>query len=286
MTRLEGKVAVVTGAGRGLGRAHALDLAAHGADVVVNDVNLSPSGDPAGETSPLDEVVRAVRALGRRAVANRDSVATPGGAAGILRTALDAFGRVDIVVNNAGFLRDRTIGKMSDEEWTTVLDVHLAGGFYVARAFWRELRTNAGALVFTTSHAGLLGQFGQSNYAAAKAGIVGLARTLAHEGRRDGVRVNVIAPIATTRLSALANDQLRDAVADFDPAYVARMVTCLAGAAETGAVFGIANGAYSRFVLHETEPVRFDGVPTADDLDAALPTLAGERASAPAVMPS
>jgi NAD(P)-dependent dehydrogenase (short-subunit alcohol dehydrogenase family) len=280
-----GKVVVVTGAGRGLGREHALAFAALGARVVVNDYSVTPAGE-ADPARPAAAVVDEICAAGGEAVADGSTVATTDGAREIFRTAMDAFGRVDVLVNNAGFLRDRSFGKMTDDEWSTVLGVHLDGAYHVTHACWDELRRNAGAVLFTTSHGGLIGQFGQANYAAAKSGLVGLTRTLAIEGHRYGLRVNAVAPIATTRLSKLANERLRAAVADFDPRYVAALATFVCAGEETGGVFMAGHGTYSRFLLMETEPLRFDHVPTIDELGAAWPAIDGSGPLVPARMPS
>lgn len=281
-----GKVVVVTGAGRGLGREHALAFAALGARVVVNDYSVTPSGEVDRAEHPAADVVDRITAAGGEAVADTNSVATAEGAEGILRTAMSAFGRVDVLVNNAGFLRDRSFEKMTEDEWDSVVGVHLTGGYHVTRACWSELRRNAGAVLFTTSHAGLIGQFGQANYAAAKSGLVGLARTLAIEGLRHGVRVNTVAPLATTRLASLANEALQTAIADFDPRYVAALATFLCSSEETGGVFMAGHGAYSRFLLMETQAIRFDDVPTVDELRTVWPAIDGSGPLLAARMPS
>lgn len=281
-----GKVVVITGAGRGLGRAHAFAFAEQGARVVVNDYAVTPSGEVEAAAQPAAEVVDQISAAGGEAVADVNSVVTAAGAAGILRTAMDAFGRVDVLINNAGFLRDRSFMKMTDDDWSSVVSVHLYGGYQVTRVCWDELRRNAGAVLFTTSHAGLIGQFGQANYASAKSGVIGLAKSLAIEGRRYGIRVNTVAPLATTRLSSLANEALQTAVADFDPRYVAALATFVCAAEETGGVFMASHGAYSRFLLMETQPLRFDHVPSFDELRALWPMIDGSGQLLPARMPS
>jgi NAD(P)-dependent dehydrogenase (short-subunit alcohol dehydrogenase family) len=191
----------VTGAGNGLGRAHALALAAAGARVVVNDVGGDRTGDGA-DASPADQVVAEIVAAGGDAVANHLPVGAPDTGEALVAQALDTWGRLDAVVNNAGILRDRTIAKMSVDELESVLRVHLLGSFYVAQAAYRHMKEQrAGRLVHTTSGGGVFGASGQLNYAAAKAGIVGMSRTFAIEGARYGITSNCVAPLARTRLS-------------------------------------------------------------------------------------
>jgi NAD(P)-dependent dehydrogenase (short-subunit alcohol dehydrogenase family) len=203
--RLKGKVAVVTGAGRGLGRAHALALAAEGAKVVVNDLGGAVDGTGA-DRSPADEVVAEIKKMGGEAVANYDSVATMEGGERIIKTALDTFGGLDILINNAGVLRDRTVFNMTEEEWDTVMKVHLYGHFYCTkfaciyfRQQWKE-KQKGGRIVNTSSAAGL-GNMGQANYSAAKEGIVGFTRTVARDMGRYGVTCNAIRPGAGTRMT-------------------------------------------------------------------------------------
>ena len=200
--RFDGRSAIVTGAGAGLGRAYALDLARRGASVVVNDLGGSRDGGGSGSASPADRVVAEIQAAGGRAVANYDNVATAEGGANIVKTALDAFGSVDILINNAGILRDKSFVKMEPENWQAVLDVHLKGAYNVTRPAFAAMKENGyGRIVMTTSAAGLYGNFGQSNYAAAKMGLVGLMNTLKIEGAKYDIRVNTVAPIAASRLT-------------------------------------------------------------------------------------
>lgn len=196
------KVAVVTGAGGGVGRGIALALGAAGARVVVNDIGVSLSGE-GGSAGPAEQVAEEIRQAGGQAVANTDSVATRAGAQGIIETAMDAFGRIDLVVNNAGNLRDRLFHKMSDEEWSQVIDVHLNGTFFVSRAAAPHFREQeSGAYVHMTSTSGLIGNLGQSNYSAAKLGIVGLSKSIALDMQRFNVRSNCIAPFAWSRMTS------------------------------------------------------------------------------------
>ncbi|WP_248960376.1 SDR family oxidoreductase [Sphaerisporangium perillae] len=254
----EGRVVVVTGAGRGIGREHAMEFARQGAKVVVNDLGTGPQG--AGRSGgPAQAVVAEIRDLGGQAVANCDDVADWDGAARLVKTALSAFGRLDVLVNNAGFLRDRMLVSMTEQEWDDVVRVHLKGHFLPLRhaaSYWRE-RAKAGEpvdarVVNTSSGAGLLGSVGQSNYAAAKAGIVALTHTAAAELGRYGVTVNAIAPSARTRIteevfaSMMAPPETGFDI--MDPANVAPLVVWL-GSAEsagvTGRVFEVEGGMIS-----------------------------------------
>ncbi len=210
---LEGRVAIVTGAGRGIGRAHALELAAHGAAVVVNDFGVSLAGEGGDGDSPAEEVVAEIEAVGGRAVANSADVADFAQAEAMVRQAIDTFGGLDILVNNAGFVRDRMLVNTSEEEWDAVIRVHLKGHFAPLRhagAYWRaeskEGRPRAARVINTSSGAGLQGSIGQATYSAAKAGIAGLTLVAAAEMGRYGVTVNAIAPVAKTRMTEGAFD--------------------------------------------------------------------------------
>ena len=202
MGKLDGKVALVTGAGGGLGRCHALGLAAEGASVVVNDLGGSRDGTGAGQ-SMADGVVAEIQAAGGRAVAHYGSVTDKADAQGMVAKAVDEFGRLDICINNAGILRDRSFKNVSDEEWDIVLEVHLRGTYLVSHAAWAQFlaQGEGGRLINTSSTSGLIGNFGQANYGAAKAGIAGMNRVLALEGMKYGITVNTLAPAAWSRMT-------------------------------------------------------------------------------------
>jgi len=252
MSLLEGRVAIVTGAGRGIGRAHALELASHGAAVVVNDYGVSLSGQKNGESgtveSPADEVVAAIEAAGGRAVANGADVADFEQAAAMVQQAIDTFGGLDILVNNAGFVRDRMLVNTSEEEWDAVIRVHLKGHFAPLRhagAYWRaeakEGRQRAARVINTSSGAGLQGSVGQATYTAAKAGIAGLTLVAAQEMGRYGVTVNAIAPVAKTRMTEGAFDTSQMALPGDNSPVVAWLASEEAGDV-TGRVIEIDGG--------------------------------------------
>ncbi|MDE0190554.1 MAG: SDR family NAD(P)-dependent oxidoreductase [Gammaproteobacteria bacterium] len=214
MGMLDGKVALVTGAGGGLGRTHALLLAAEGAQVVVNDLGGARDGTGAG-TSMADGVVHEIRDGGGQAVANYGSVADKAHAQDMVQTAVDNFGRLDICICNAGILRDKSFKNMTDDMWEVVNDVHLRGTYYSAKAAYDRMleQGEGGRIIVTSSTSGLLGNFGQTNYGAAKAGIAGFARCLYLEGARYGVTVNILAPTALSRLTEdILPEQAKDAV--------------------------------------------------------------------------
>ncbi|MDC0743377.1 SDR family NAD(P)-dependent oxidoreductase [Polyangium mundeleinium] len=202
MGLLDGKVAIITGAGGGIGRAEALLFAREGAKVVVNDVGGARDGS-GGSDAMARKVVEEITAAGGVAVANFDTVATAAGAAGIVKSALDAFGRIDVLVNNAGILRDKTLLKLDEEQWDSVIAVHLRGTFLVTQAVVKQMiaQGGGGRIVNTTSVSGMVGNFGQSNYAAAKAGIYGFTRTAAIELQKHRITVNALAPVAKTRMT-------------------------------------------------------------------------------------
>jgi len=266
--RFDGRVAIVTGAGRGLGRAYALELARRGARVVVNDPGVARDGSGEVTGAVADEVVAEIRALGGEAVANYDSVTTPEGGERIVQTAIDAFGRVDILINNAGILRDKSFANMTPEMWEAVLAVHLDGAYNVTRpAFLRMREQGYGRIVFTTSAAGLFGNFGQTNYSAAKMGLVGLMNTLKLEGEKYGVKVNTVAPLATTRLT---EDVFPPEVQEqLKPEFVVPLVLylCSDKCTDSGLILNAGGGVYGRAAVLSTPGVRLgDGVPTAEDI--------------------
>ena len=214
MGLLDGKVALVTGAGGGLGRTHALLLAAEGAAVVVNDLGGARDGTGAG-TAMADAVVQEIRDQGGKAVADYGSVSDKSHAQGMVQAAVDNFGRLDICICNAGILRDKSFKNMTDDMWEVVTDVHLRGTYYTAKAAYDRMleQGEGGRIVVTSSTSGLLGNFGQTNYGAAKAGIAGFARCLYLEGARYGITVNILAPTALSRLTDdILPEQAKDAV--------------------------------------------------------------------------
>ena len=202
MGKLDGKVALVTGAGGGLGRCHALALAAEGAALVVNDLGGSRDGSGSGH-SMADEVVQEITAAGGRAIADYGSVTSDADAAAMVRAAVDSFGRLDICINNAGILRDKSFKKMTDDMWDAVIDVHLRGTYLVTKHAWQQMleQGDGGRVILTSSTSGLIGNFGQTNYGAAKAGIAGFMRVLALEGAKSKITVNVLAPAAFSRMT-------------------------------------------------------------------------------------
>ena len=247
----DGRVAIITGAGGGLGRQHALSLASRGALVVVNDLGgaVDGSGRDAGAAQL---VVDEIAAAGGEAVADTNSVATPEGGEAIVQTAIDAFGRIDIVINNAGILRDKTFHNMTPDLLDPVLDVHLKGAFNVTKPAWVHLREQRyGRVISTSSAAGIFGNFGQTNYGAAKMGLVGLTRVLAVEGARHGIHANAIAPLADTRMT---EDILGAMAEQLDPAHVTPVVAYLAheSCEATGRVFSVGGGRVAEVFIGET----------------------------------
>jgi NAD(P)-dependent dehydrogenase (short-subunit alcohol dehydrogenase family) len=268
MPGVQDRVIVVTGAGGGLGREYALTLAKEGASVVVNDLGGARDGTGAGH-SMADQVVGEIKAAGGRAVANYDSVADAEGAANIVKTALEEFGKIDGIVSNAGILRDGTFHKMTDEAWDSVLKVHLYGGYNVIRAAWPHFREQShGRIVVATSTSGLFGNFGQANYSAAKLGLVGLINTLAQEGAKYNIKANALAPIAATRMT---EDILPPEVfKKLTPEYVAPVMAylCTDEVPDSASVFIVGGGKVQRVALFQNSGVTFEQVPSVDDVAA------------------
>ncbi len=246
--RFDGRVALVTGAGGGLGKTYSLEMARRGAKLVVNDLGGSTRGEGGGH-SMADETVKEIQEAGGEAVANYDSVATPEGGEAMVKTALDAFGRLDVVINNAGILRDKTFAKLPPEDLEAVLAVHLKGAFFVTQPAFRAMKdNNYGRVVFTASNAGLLGNFGQTNYGAAKMGLVGLSNVLAIEGAKYNIKSNVIAPVARTRMT----EELLGPMAEkLDPECVTPLVTylCSEQCDLTHQIFSVGGGRYARMFV-------------------------------------
>jgi NAD(P)-dependent dehydrogenase (short-subunit alcohol dehydrogenase family) len=250
--RFDDRVAIVTGAGGGLGREHALLLASRGARVVVNDLGAATDGTGAS-AGPAERTVKEIEDLGGTAVADLGTVATVEGGQAIVDTALEAFGRVDIVISNAGFLRDKAFHNLTPELLDPVLDVHLKGAFHVLRPAWVKMReAGYGRVLVTASNAGILGNFGQTNYGAAKMGLVGLARVLAQEGARHNIKANVLAPIARTRMT---EELLGPLASMLDPGLVAPVAAWLVSeeCPVTGEIFSAGGGRVARFFVGLTE---------------------------------
>jgi NAD(P)-dependent dehydrogenase (short-subunit alcohol dehydrogenase family) len=250
----DNRVAIVTGAGGGLGRCHALELARRGARLVINDLGGAVDGS-GSDATPAQKVVQEIEALGGEAVANGDSVGTPEGGAAIVQAALDAFGRIDIVVNNAGILRDKTFHKMEQSDIDSVIDVHLRGAFHVTRPAWTHMREQGyGRVVMTSSNAGILGNFGQTNYGAAKMGLVGLTNVLALEGAKYNIKVNAIAPVARTRMT---EDILGPLAEKLNPEQISPVVAWLASedCPVSGEVYSCGGGTVARFFVGLTKGI-------------------------------
>jgi NAD(P)-dependent dehydrogenase (short-subunit alcohol dehydrogenase family) len=264
--RFDDRVAIVTGAGGGLGRAYARLLAARGAKVVVNDIDRRGEDGRTPAAAACDEIAKD----GGTAIPFDGSIAEPGAGAAVVAAAVDAFGRVDIIVNNAGIVRDRSFAKMSEEELQAVLGVHLLGSFRLTQAAWPHLTGQQyGRVVMTTSVAGLFGNFGQANYSSAKAGLVGLGRTLAIEGARKNIKVNIVSPGAATSMTSAALPQ--DMHAAMSPDRVAQLVGYLSHetCAPTGEIFFAAAGSYARNLVIQTAGYK-NPAATVEDIAAHL----------------
>lgn len=269
--RFDGRVAVVTGAGGGLGRAHALELARRGAAVVVNDLGASLAGEGI-DAGPAAAVVREIEAAGGTAVADGHSVATAEGGEAIIATALDAFGRVDIVVNNAGFLRDSSFPKTSPASVDPVIDVHLKGAFNVTRPAWARFRDQGyGRVIVTSSSAGFFGNFGQASYGSAKLGLVALVKVLAIEGAKHNIRANAIGPVALTRMTEMFDNPLNKLMR---PELVSPAVAFLAheSCELSGEIISVGAGRVARVFLGVTRGYVNPEL-TAEDIPANLATI-------------
>lgn len=279
-TSMNGKVALVTGGGRGVGRGIALEFAKAGAAVVVNDLGVSLTGGEAGSVSSATEVVNEIIAAGGRAIASTDSVASWEGGQAMVQAAIEHFGRIDVVVNNAGNLRDVLFHKMSEEEFDAVIAVHLKGSFNVSRAAAPYFKTQAsGAYIHMTSTSGLVGNFGQANYAAAKLGIVGLSKSIALDMQRFNVRSNAVAPFAWTRMvSSIPTDTPEQAkrvegLKKLIPEKIAPFVVALgsdAAAKVNGQIFGVRNNEI--YLFSQPRPIR-----TAHTAEGWTPETIAER---------
>ena len=274
---VEGKVAIITGAGGGLGRQHALLLAKHGAKIVVSD--LGGAVDGSGKSDAADEVVKEIRAAGGTAVANKDSVSDRAGAKNIVDTAVNEFGTVDIVVNNAGILRDKSFKKMSLDEWDLVINVHLMGSAYVTWHAWPIMyEQNYGRVVFTSSVSGILGSFGQANYGAAKMGMVGLMNNLSREGASHNIHTNCLSPGAATRMTASVPGSSIDADnpdAGNHPGQVSPVILYLSSTdAPNGRIIQAAGGKFASDAVYANTGIDLGVDATAEDFienaDAAL----------------
>lgn len=255
--RFDEKVAVITGAGGGLGKAYALLLASRGAKVVVNDLGGTFDGS-GSDSTPAQQVVDEIKASGGEAAANYDSVAEYESAQKIINTALDTYGKIDILINNAGILRDKSLVKMELEDYRKIMSVHLDGTFFCTKAAFPSMKEQEyGRIISTASAAGLYGNFGQTNYGAAKMGIVGLMNSVAQEGMRYNIKANTIVPTAGTRLTFTVMPE--DVISKVKPDYVAPIVAWLSSAncEESGKIFSAGGGYYARAAVVEGHGITF-----------------------------
>ena len=279
--RFDGKVAIVTGAGGGLGRQHALELARRGAKVVVNDLGGSVDGS-GGSSAAAEAVVAEIKAAGGEAIANGSSVTDDAGVALMVKQAMDAWGRIDVLIANAGILRDKSFSKMELADFELVLNVHLMGTVKPTKAVWEIMREqNYGRIVVTTSSSGLYGNFGQSNYGAAKLGIIGFMNTIKLEGQKNNIHINAISPVAATRMTE--NLMPAPVLEKLKPEYVTPGVVYLASEeAPTGAILTAGAGAFALSRIYETEGVYLgeDGLSVEEVRDnwAKISDPAGQQA--------
>lgn len=281
MMNFEGKVAVVTGAGNGLGKAYALELAKRGAKVVVNDLGGTGRGEGKGSDA-ADSVVAEIEAAGGAAVADYNSVED---GEKIIKTATDCYGRVDILINNAGILRDISFSKMTDKEWDTIYSVHVQGAYKTTKAAWDVMQEQGyGRIIFTTSAAGIYGNFGQANYSSAKSALLGLGKTLALEGARKNIFTNVVAPIAGSRLTETIWEE--DVLKATSPEFVVPLVIKLVHESnkENGSVFEAGASWFSKVRIERTKGYAF-GVKnpiSAEDIDSKWDNICSFEESEPA----
>ncbi|MCA6295489.1 MAG: SDR family NAD(P)-dependent oxidoreductase, partial [Phenylobacterium sp.] len=252
--RFDGKVAIVTGAGGGLGRQHALELARRGAKVVVNDLGGSVDGS-GGSSAAAEAVVAEIKAFGGEAIANGGSVTDDAGVANMVKQAMDAWGRIDILVANAGILRDKSFSKMEMSDFEAVMNVHVMGTVKPAKAVWEIMKAqNYGRIVVTTSSTGLYGNFGQANYGAAKLALIGFMNTMKLEGQKNNIHVNAISPVAATRMTE--NLMPAEVLEKLKPEYVTPAVVYLVSEeAPTGVILTAGAGAFAQARIYETEGV-------------------------------
>jgi NAD(P)-dependent dehydrogenase (short-subunit alcohol dehydrogenase family) len=284
---LAGRTALITGAGGGLGREHALLFGSHGANVVVNDLGGSRDGSGAGNEM-ADKVVEEIKAAGGNAVANYGSVSETESAQAMVQTALDAFGSIDIVVNNAGILRDKSFKNMTEQDWDLVIAVHLKGAFNVTKAAWEPMReAKYGRVVLTSSASGLYGNFGQTNYGAAKAALCGLGQALAEEGAKNNIHTNIIAPLALSRMTEdIMPPEMQDLI---KPEYVSPLVVylCAESCEDNGQIYEVGAGCYARvetlrakgFAIKPDGPISVDTI--ADNWKAINDPTGGEIIHSP-----
>jgi NAD(P)-dependent dehydrogenase (short-subunit alcohol dehydrogenase family) len=275
--RLDGKVAIVTGAGAGLGRSHALLLASRGAKVVVNDLGGAMDGTGASQT-PAQKVVDEIKSKGGEAVADYNDVAK---GELVVKTAVDAFGTVDIVINNAGILRDKSFKKVTMGDFRMVVDVHLFGGVLVTKEAWPIMNDKGyGRIVVTTSSSGLFGNFGQTNYGAAKMGLVGFMNCLKHEGAKKNIHINAIAPTSASRMTeALMPPEVLDRL---KPEAVTPAVLYLCSEqAPTGVILEAGGGYCAQVQVMESKGVKFGKIPTCEDIEAKIAEIMDMKEATP-----